>query len=82
MMLKIVGLNYDEFFYQIKIKGQWKQFTKPVGKFIHMMYVLFPNIMKQSEKYFFDDIYQLANWLYNYGEEVKPCETYIFYYKR
>lgn len=82
MMLRIAALNYDVFFYQVKIRGQWKQFTKPIGKFIHMMYVLFPDIMKQSEKCKFDDMYQVADWLYNYGEEIKPSETYIFYYKR
>lgn len=78
-MMKIVGLNYDLVFYQIKTKGKWIQYTKPVGKFIHMMYILFPNVMKQADKYNFDDIYSLANWLYNYGESIKPCETYIFY---
>lgn len=81
VMLRIVALSTDFFMYQVKICGEWKQFKKPVGKFIHMMYVLFPDVMKQADKYKFDDMYQLANWIYNYGEEIKPCDTYIFYNK-
>ena len=80
-MIKIVGLNLDTVFYLIKVNCVWKQYTKSVGEFIHMMYVLFPYVMKQADKYQFNDKYQLANWLYNYGEEVKPYETYIFYNK-
>jgi len=82
MMLRIVGLNFGVVIYQVKMRGQWKQYIKTVGNFVHMMYVLFPDIMKQSEKYGFNDVYQIVDWLYSYGEEVKPCETYIFYYKR
>ena len=81
LMMKIVGLNLDTVFYLIKVKHEWIEYKKSVGEFIHMMYVLFPNVMKQADNYQFDDKYQLANWLYNYGEEVKPCETYIFYNK-
>lgn len=81
LMMKIVGLNTDTVFYLIKVSHVWKQYTKSVGEFIHMMYVLFPDVMRQADKYQFEDKYQLANWLYNYGEEIKPCETYIFYNK-
>ena len=81
MMMKIVGLNYDCVFYQIKVRGVWKQYRKSTGEFIHMMYVLFPAVMKKVDRYNFVDMYQLANWLYNYGEEVKPCDTYIFHTK-
>lgn len=82
MMLKIVALNYEDFFYLVKVRGEWKQYKKPVREFIMMMFKLFPHLVKESRHYHFDDVTQIANWLYNYGEEVKPCETYIFYYKR
>ena len=81
IMMKIVGLNADTVFYLIKVNYVWKQYTKSVGEFIHMMYALFPDIMKTIDKYQFEDKYQLSNWLYNYGEGVKPCETHIFYNK-
>ena len=80
-MMMIVGLNCDTIFYNIRINNKWIGFKKSVGEFIHMMYILFPDVMKQADKYNFNDIYQLANWLYNYGEEIKPCDTYIFYNK-
>lgn len=81
LMMKIVGLNVDTVFYLIKVNHEWKQYTKTVGEFIHIMYALFPDVMREADKYQFEDKYQLANWLYNYGEAVKPCETYIFYNK-
>lgn len=81
LMMKIVGLNVDTVFYLIKIKGSWVFYKKAVDDFIYMMYVLFPDIMRQADKYQFENKYQLANWLYNYGEAVKPCETHIFYNK-
>lgn len=81
MMLRIVALTDELFFYQVKIYGEWKQFKKPISEFIHMMFVLFPNLIKEIRPYNFDNKYSIANWLYNYGETVKPCETYIFYYK-
>ncbi len=81
MMLRIVGLSNDTMFYQVKVHGMWKQFTKPIIEFIHMMNVLCPDVMKQAKPYHFEDSKQVANWLYNYGESVKPCETYIFYIK-
>lgn len=77
--MKIVGLNVDMVFYLIKVNNSWVFYKKSVDDFIHMMYVLFPNVMKQANKYQFENKYQLANWLYNYGETVKPCETYIFH---
>ena len=81
MMLKIVALSDEKFVYQVKIRGEWKQFKKPIREFIMMMFKLFPELTKQVRKYNFDNVYSIANWLYNYGEEVKPCETYIFYRK-
>ncbi len=81
IMLRIVGLNYDNVIYQVKIKNEWKQFIKTTSKFVHMMFVLFPDLMKRCKYYDFADVYHIANWLYNYGEAVKPCETYIFYNK-
>ena len=81
LMMKIVGLSVDTVFYLIKVNNVWKLYTKSVGEFIHMMYDSFPDVMEQADKHQFEDKYQLANWLYNYGEEDKPCETYIFYNK-
>lgn len=80
-MMQIVGLATDTVFYLIKVNHVWRLYTKTVDEFIHMMYVSFPDVMRQADKYQFDDKYQLANWLYNYGEEIKPCKTYIFYNK-
>ena len=50
MLLKIVGLNSDKFFYQVKECGAigWKQYTKPIDVFIKMMFILFPELKKQS----------------------------------
>lgn len=81
LMLKIVGLSCDTVFYQVKIKCCWIHFTKSVSKFVHMMYILYPTIMREADKQHFSDVYELAEWLYNYGELIKPCETYIFYNK-
>ena len=81
MMLRIVALTDEKFFYQVKIYGEWKQFKKPIREFIMMMFKLFPELVKQVRKYNFDNVYSIANWLYNYGEEVEPCDPYIFYYK-
>lgn len=78
ILMKIVGLTYDEVFYQIKVRGVWKQYKKSLDDFLYMMWVLFPELMRRSKRYNFDDKQQVANWLYNYGEEIKPCETYIF----
>lgn len=81
MLLKIVGLNDEKFFYQVKINSHWKQFTKSIDNFIKMMFILFPHLRHEIEHYQFDNKYSVANWLYNYGEEIKPCETYVFYFK-
>lgn len=78
ILLKIVGLNPDKVFYLVKVHGEWKQYTKPITMFVNMMYVLFPHLVKEAQRYDFDNYYSIANWLYNYREEVKPCETYIF----
>lgn len=83
MMLRIVGLNSDKVFYQVKRGHVWEQYTKPVNTFVHMMFTLFPILQKQVRSYGFDNIYSVANWLYNYGEAHTPnAETYIFYYHR
>lgn len=78
ILMKIVGLSNETVYYQIKVHGIWKQYTKEGGDFIRMMYKLFPVTMKRACAYDFTDKEQLLNWLYNYGEEIKPCETYIF----
>ena len=79
MMLKIVGLNNDTMFYQVKQNGKWVQYTKDIDNFINMMFKLFPLTRKEAIKYGCTDNTQIANWLYNYGEYGK--ETYIFHTK-
>ena len=81
MMLRIVGLNTDKVFYQVKRGHVWEQYTKHVNTFVYMMFTLFPELQKRVKPYGFDNIYSVANWLYNYGETHSPnTETYIFYY--
>ena len=88
MILRIVGLNADKFFYQIKECGsvQWRQYTKSIDNFIKMMFIFFPELQKQaSEKIYLNDKYALATWLYNYGETIEDKlkgNVYCFFYHR
>lgn len=87
MLIRIVGLNSDKFFYQVKECGatSWKQYTKSIDNFIKMMFILFPELKQQVKSYNLSDEYQTANWLYNYGEsdydKIKG-NAYIFFYHR
>ena len=87
MLIKIVGLNSENFFYLVKERGAigWKPYKKPIADFIRMMFILFPNLKKESETHNLHDKYDIAVWLYNYGEtpidKVKG-NAYIHFYHR
>lgn len=88
MLIRIVGLNSEKFFYQVKECGAigWKQYTKSIDNFIKMMFILFPELEKQSKRCsFITDKYSLAIWLYNYGETIEDKikgKAYLFFYHR
>ena len=87
MYIKIVGLNSENFFYLVKESGScsWRPYTKNIDDFIKMMFILFPNLKKQLKHYDLHEKYQVANWLYNYGEsdidKIKG-NAYIFFHRR
>ena len=87
MLLRIVGLNSDVVFYQVKECGaiEWKQYSKSIDNFIKMMFILFPNLLKEVCHYKLPDKYSVANWLYNYGEtdyDKLKGYAYIFFFHR
>lgn len=87
MFIRIVGLNTDTVFYQVKECGSscWRQYTKGIDDFIKMMFILFPSLIKEVEAQHFVSKYQVAQWLYNYGEtelDKLKGDAYIFFYHR
>lgn len=87
MMIRIVGLNDSKFFYQVKECGAigWRQYTKSIDDFLKMMFILFPNLLKEIQPFDFCDKHSIANWLYNYGETIEDKvkgNAYIFFYHR
>lgn len=81
MMLKVVGITNEVVFYQVKQKGIWVQYKKDIDNFVYMMFKLFPLLRKRLKPYGYTDNTQIANWLYNYGENNDHSETYVFHTK-
>lgn len=79
LMLTIVGLSNESVFYNVKVRGTWIGYKKPIIEFVYMFGILYPDIMRQVKKQGFTDNRQIATYLYSYGYEYG--ETYIFYNK-
>ena len=76
--MKIVGLNPDTAFVLIREDGsKWLQRKFKLSELLTFVALHFPEVIKQARPYQFTDIYQVANWLYNYGEG-ESSDTYIF----
>lgn len=78
MKICIIAMNSDVMFVQHNdTNNNWYQSKIPHKQFVSFMWEYFPNIMKKSIPYQFTDIYQIANWLYNYGTN-KDGYCYMF----
>ena len=77
MKLGIVAITHDRLWVQYESPIGWKQTKVPYNEFIAFMWEYFPEIMKKSIPYQFNDNTQIANWLYNFGEYVDGT-MYIF----
>ncbi len=77
MKIGFTAINSEKMFVLFENRGKWYQAKIPHNQIIWFMQHEFPWVMKQLRKYQFDTDYQIANWLYNYGD-CPDGDTYIF----